>query len=103
MNLKRVSVLLSVSSAMYVTLIGPRPAHAADADSRRWGVGIEATTRCVPRGHLGIAANSGKAITPLVVARYELLSFAAVVVCFGLPHPSMGVGFIESWEFFATI
>lgn len=103
MNLKRVSVLLSVSSAMYVTLIGPRPAHAADADRRRWGVGIEATTLGVPRGHLGIAANSGKAITPLVVGRYELLSFAAVDVGFGLPHPSMGVGGWVSWEIFAPV
>ena len=56
-----------------------------------------------PQGHLGIAANSGAALTPRLVARYQVLKFAAIDAGFGLPHASLGVGGWLSWEVFAPI
>ena len=80
-----------------------RSASAADAREKRWGVGIEVTGLSQPRGHLGLGGNAGYALTPMLVARYQLASFAALDAGFGLPHPSLGAGGWLAGEVFAPI
>lgn len=82
---------------------GTRTATASPPDERRWAIGIEATALSAPRGHLGLFANAGNAITPELVARYEVGRPWALNVGFGLLHSSMGLGGWASWEIFAPV
>jgi len=83
--------------------------HAANvraqaADGKRWAVGLEAAWLGVPHGHLGLAPSlATSAVSPQLVARYRLLSFAALDAGFGLPHSAMGLSGSAAFEVFATV